>query len=157
MDWVGHSDSATIIQEQLSSLGIRVKLTIQPIPLIAEKRQTGDYLMLIDGQKPTSPDPDFYTNWFHSSLGGQYAVGTGFSLPELDRLLEEGRTVSDPAEREAIYRAVETLLLDEAPWIFLQYRPDGEATANSVKGYVGLPGVLALYNQAYLENVWLSK
>lgn len=157
MDWVGHSDSATIIREQLASLGIDIELKIVPIPQAVEQRQTGDYQMQIDGQKPQTSDPDFYTNWFHSQLGGQYAAGVGFSLTIVDELLEQGRLVSDPLERQQIYYAVEALLLHEAPWIFIQYRPDGEAAAEYVEGYAGLPGVTALYNQAFLENVWLDK
>jgi ABC-type transport system substrate-binding protein len=60
-------------------------------------------------------DPDNFTfTLFHSGSG---AMRGYFSSPETDRILEEARSESRPAAREALYRRFEQVLLDAA--IFL--------------------------------------
>ncbi|MBX7223700.1 MAG: AAA family ATPase [Blastocatellia bacterium] len=60
-------------------------------------------------------DPDaFVYGLFHSHHGILRHV---FSLPELDRLLEQARAITLPAERERIYRSFEQELLGSA-WFF---------------------------------------
>ncbi len=63
----------------------------------------------------------------------------GYSNPDLDALLEEGRRVSDLAERKELYRQVEEILLEDVPQAFAIQHQEWEAYYPYVKGYVHMP------------------
>ena len=62
-------------------------------------------------------DPDFnvYTQ-FHSKSATNLVK---YKHPEMDRLLEAGRSTMDPTARVAIYRQVNKLLSSEVPYMLL--------------------------------------
>jgi peptide/nickel transport system substrate-binding protein len=66
----------------------------------------------------TSFSPDQY-ELYHTSQRGAGANYGGFSDGELDRLLERGRETFEPAERAAIYHAVQRKLRDLQPFGYL--------------------------------------
>jgi len=66
-----------------------------------------------------TPDPDSYLyNVYHSSALGQYAAAEWLQNPEVDALLDKGRTTLDPAEREKIYRELVDKIRALQPSIF---------------------------------------
>lgn len=60
------------------------------------------------------PDPQMYAN-FHT---GSPVALSGYSNPELDRLLEHARTTADLDKRTEDYCAISRLLNQEAPWFW---------------------------------------
>jgi peptide/nickel transport system substrate-binding protein len=120
------------------------------------KRTTGDYMMLMDGLSLPWADPDAYYDYFHSS-GTSYAAAVKFKDDRLDQLLEEGRQITDRTRRKGIYEDVERLLFQDAPWIFVLWRPSAEAASSRVLGYVRLPGALGSYTLGYLERIWVER
>jgi ABC-type oligopeptide transport system substrate-binding subunit len=57
------------------------------------------------------PDTDTFVHILHSQEG---ILGKLFNSPEVDRLVERGRTESAPALRHSLYRQVEELIAREA-------------------------------------------
>lgn len=101
-------------------------------------------------------DPDWMSLYFHPETGGSYALGVGFNVPELgDQFLIE-RTSVALADRQAAFRRIDEILLDECPFIFILWRPQGEAFASYVKGYTSIPVTINI-SEAYLENIWLDQ
>ncbi len=92
---------------------------------------TADYGQLtVQGWCADYPDPENFADvLFHS--GTEMNRGS-YSNPEVDRLLEEARVEQNVAERIAIYQAVEQMIVDDAPAIFLYH--SGSYTV--VKPYV---------------------
>lgn len=151
-----HYDTAIVIQQQLSVLGFQVDMQINPVALLNEKRVTGDYQFMVDGGGTSMVDPDWMSLYFHPETGGTYALGVGFNVPELgDQFLIE-RTSVALADRQAAFRRIDEILLDECPFIFILWRPQGEAFASYVKGYTSIPVTINI-SEAYLENIWLDK
>ena len=66
------------------------------------------------------PDPDalMYAQW-HSSRGGTWMSAEWANDPELDALLEKGRTETNPDERVKIYQAANQLMIDNAITLFI--------------------------------------
>ena len=62
-------------------------------------------------------DPDQYTLW-HST---QSTNITGYNNPKIDKLLEDGRKISDEEERKAIYLDFQRFLVEDTPAAFLFY------------------------------------
>jgi peptide/nickel transport system substrate-binding protein len=66
------------------------------------------------------PDPDalMFAQW-HSSRGGTWMSAEWANDPELDALLETGRTETNDAERIKIYQAANQLMIDNAITLFI--------------------------------------
>ncbi|HHY09941.1 MAG TPA: hypothetical protein GX528_05175, partial [Firmicutes bacterium] len=79
-----------------------------------------------------------------------------FKNERLDELLEAGLRTVDMEERRELYFEAEQILLDEAPWIFLFWRPQAEAAHPSVQGYKILPANLGGFNVNRFEYIWLD-
>ena len=149
-----HMDSAQIIVTQLQKAGFsQIELKPMDVPTQQKKRASGDYQMFMDGTGLPWPDPDFYTSFF-SSNGASYAKPVGFADAKLDTLLDEGRTTLDQAKRKAIYAQVEQRLVELAPWVWINWRPQAEAASATVQGYFQYPGALAGKSLINLKYVW---
>lgn len=64
-------------------------------------------------------DPDQYSSWHSTQTNTNI---TNLSNPRIDKLLEDGRTVTKQAERKNIYLDFQRFLVEESPAIFL-YHP----------------------------------
>ena len=69
-------------------------------------------------------------------------------------LANRASTEPDVAKRKAIYAQVEQRLVDLAPWVFLHWRPQAEATRANIKGYTRLPGALGNKSTGGLKYLW---
>lgn len=58
-----------------------------------------------------------------------------YSEDEVDRLLESGRTMTDPEKRRSAYRNLEVALAEEAPAIFIATRVEFFAVRDTVEGF----------------------
>lgn len=66
-----------------------------------------------------TPDPDAYLyTVYHSKSSGQYAAAEWLAEPEIDALLDKGRTTIDLAAREQIYRDIVLKIRELQPTIF---------------------------------------
>jgi glutathione transport system substrate-binding protein len=149
-----HLDEAQVIVTQLQRAGLTgVEIKTMDVPTQQKKRVSGDYQMMMDGFSLPWPDPDFYTAYFGTG-GASYAKAVDFSDPTLDRLLDEGRVTLDQAKRAGVYARIEQRLVEQAPWVFLHWRPQAEAHRATVGGYVRLPGALGNKSLGGLKTVY---
>ncbi|MCL2200181.1 MAG: hypothetical protein FWB80_14815, partial [Defluviitaleaceae bacterium] len=58
---------------------------------------------------------------FHSDNHGDPGNRTFFTNARVDELLVEGRMETDLARRDAIYREITEILIEEAPWVFVRF------------------------------------
>lgn len=114
---------ATIIQEQLKKIGIRVKIRI-----IAWSSFISEY---IDKKKfdavllgwGLGRDPDCYDIWHSSKTSEKQYNFVSYKNPVLDKLLIEGRETFDIEKRKVIYCKIHKILAIDVPYTFL-YVPD---------------------------------
>lgn len=151
-----HKDTAQVVLQQLQKFGFQVEYKDFEFQTTIDKRASGDYMLLVDGLGMSWPDPDFYFQYFHST-GSGYARGAKYKNDKVDQLIQQGRTTLDPAKRKQIYRDLEQELVNDAPWIYLLWRPQAEVSQKYVMGYKPLPGGIAGYTIGYLEYLWLNK
>jgi peptide/nickel transport system substrate-binding protein len=115
--------SSQVIQQQLRAIGIDAKIRIiEWSSFIHQFVDKKNFDAVILGWQLTL-DPDNYTMW-HSSQQkeGQYNF-CGYSNPDVDRLLVQGRETFDQKRRQAIYWKIHEHLAEDLPYIFL-YSPD---------------------------------
>ena len=97
------------------------------------------------------PDPDFgLYRTFHTDGSANVHA---YSNPDLDALLEQGRTSMDPAERGRIYQDVQKLIAEDAPFVFLVAENQYRVMQPTVKGFEHVP----TGSIVYLREAWLDQ
>ncbi len=121
---------ATAIQWMLGELGMKVEVRIVAWPaFISEFVNKRKFDAVILGWS-LGLDPDQYDIW-HSSRTGEHEYNfVGYANPEVDRLLETGRTTFDLAGRRKAYRRIHEILARDLPYVFL-YAPEALTALDS--------------------------
>jgi peptide/nickel transport system substrate-binding protein len=96
-------------------------------------------------------DPD---DWLYARFhtGEQYNV-VGYSNPQVDKLLEQGRAQVDQAARKPLYNQAEQIIVTEAPYAFFYLYDQYEALRDYVKGYKHM----ANNSKLTFKKSWLAK
>ncbi len=99
-------------------------------------------------------DPDIYYQMFHSASIPPNGDNRGhYSNSEVDRLLEQGRKITDSAERKAIYIQVQRILAQELPYIPLWWIKNVTVQNSAIQGFVPYPdGDLISLKKVSLQN-----
>ncbi|HZI46116.1 MAG TPA: ABC transporter substrate-binding protein [Ilumatobacter sp.] len=111
-----------IFRRDLQTLGVDLQLTILSGKDYEAAMVKRDFDAVYFGWLPDTPDPDPYT-LLHSTeiTGANYA---GFTNDEVDKLLDNARTTTDPKARKALYAKIHAIVVDEMPYTAL-YVPYG--------------------------------
>jgi oligopeptide transport system substrate-binding protein len=106
-------DILTAIQDRWRrDLGLDVQLQASDPAAFLRELRRGTFQMYSSGWAADYPDPeDFIDKLFHSQ---SQQNESGFSDPEIDRLVEQARTERDRQRRYALYHEAEQKLLDDA-------------------------------------------
>ena len=147
---------AEVIQQNFAEIGFEVDLEEIPGNEQNTRRAVGDFTIATQGVGGAF-DPDALYNSHHSAGGQNFGE---FSDPEIDALLEQGRTTLGTENRVPIYDEIQTKLLEEhaaqiywswgqpvvghRPWV-KGYGPTNSSTASTQALYrswfEGKPGV----------------
>jgi len=103
----------------------------------------------------------YINNWFGRSTidetiypyfrtGGSWNEGN-YSNPKLDRLLEDGRSSTDPGKRKEFYAEAQRLISDEGHYAVAYHTQYVSAMRAAVKGYTLHPLRWCDFRNAYLE------
>ncbi|MFW6362320.1 MAG: glutathione ABC transporter substrate-binding protein [Spirochaeta sp.] len=128
---------AEIFQEQLAQVGIELDIEIMEFAPYLDRTAQGEHDMFMLGWVAVTGDADYgLYSLFHSEQFGDAGNRTFWGNDEVDQLLDLGKRSPDPeARREAYYEAQE-IIFEEAPWVFLAFRDELNATQNWVEGFV---------------------
>jgi peptide/nickel transport system substrate-binding protein len=142
-----------IIQRRLQEVGIEVKLrVIEWASFLKEFIHPGRFDATILGW--TIPvDPDGYNIWHSSKTGPRELNFIGYSNPEVDRLLEQGRRVLGVDKRRPVYHRLQEILAEDVPYTFL-YVPDSlPVVARRFHGIEEAPaGIMHNFNRWYVPE-----
>jgi len=115
--------TAVIIQQRLQQVGIKANLKfLEWSTFINEFVDKRRFQAVILGWS-IGMDPDQYDIWHSSKTGNKEFNFISYANPEVDALLEAGRRTFDMEQRKAAYFALQRILAEELPYIFL-YVPD---------------------------------
>lgn len=145
-----------VFQDGLQKVGIRLRLTTLDGPVFFERILNGRYQGAFVAWD-LDLDPDLYA-LFHSS---QFAPdGTNFvfySNPEVDRLIEQGRTTLDMDQRREIYHRLHAILAEDQPYLWLMQVSTKWGLRRRVRNVEEAPGLgLFLWHPGPLQW-WLSE
>jgi peptide/nickel transport system substrate-binding protein len=127
--------SAEVVASQLQSLGIKSEVVIEESGALTTDLTDGNFdLALYAWNTAPTGDPDYFLTKHYQSTGSEAAY-TGYSNPEVDELLEKGRTTSDPDKRREYYDSVQEKVLEDSPNIYLFYLNELVGKSSKVKGF----------------------
>jgi peptide/nickel transport system substrate-binding protein len=118
---------ATMIQQDLSALGIQVTVVTLDFPALIERLlHTQDYEACLLGLANVDPDPNSMMNlWLSSSPNHQWnpsekEPSTEWEA-EIDRLMHQQASATDQKKRKEAIDRVQQIVADEQPFIYLVY------------------------------------
>ena len=105
---------AEVIQSQLKGIGVDAEIQVLEYGSYIEQIDGSEHQMFIGGWGNATGDGDYNQyNLFHSASIGSPGNHFYYQNPAVDKLIEEGRTETDPAERLAIYeKAMQIEMID---------------------------------------------
>lgn len=128
---------AQSVQAQLKQIGVKLNLEVLNTNAYVTRwlDETFDAALALNTGRP---DPDTQYGRYFESDGSLNKQG-GIASPVLDRLFAEGRSVTSPPERQAIYAKLSTELTNLAPWVWLFVGYDYYIVGNKVHGFTAMP------------------
>lgn len=130
-----------LLLEALKELNITLDIKQAVWPDIVASAQSPDtmpdFYCIFQSANYADPDNIAFAA-YHSSRNGQWQNPV-YKNPEADRLIEAARLEIDPAKRAELYRALQVLLVEDAPDIFGVLEKRKLALRDNVQGYVFTP------------------
>ena len=127
---------AEVIQAMASEVGFDLKIRVTEFATALKQAEQGEFeAFLLAWSGRTDPDANLYV--FYATHAPQN--NAGYSNPEVDKLLNQARTVSDPAQRKAVYKRVAAILQEDCPILYLYHRRMIIAHTSRLEGYRQMP------------------
>jgi len=127
---------AEVIQAMAAEIGINMKIRVTEFATSLKQAEAGEYqAYLLAWSGRTDPDGNLYI--FHKCRAPQDY--SGYCNAQADKLLDEGRTLSDMAQRKAVYEKLTKIILEDIPKLYLYHRLVLIAHTTRLEGYRQLP------------------
>jgi peptide/nickel transport system substrate-binding protein len=127
---------AEVIQAMAADIGINMKIRVTEFATSLKQAEAGEYqAYLLAWSGRTDPDGNLYI--FHKCKAPQDYPG--YCNAEADKLLDEGRTLADLAQRKAVYEKLTKIILEDNPKIYLYHRRVLIAHTARLEGYRQMP------------------
>jgi peptide/nickel transport system substrate-binding protein len=127
---------AQVIQSMAAEAGFDLKIRILEWATSLNQAQAGEYQMFLLGWSGRiDPDGNSYV-FLHTKAPQNEAF---YSNPEADKVLEDARLITDPAQRKAIYEKLTKIALNDEPLIYLYHRKLLIAHTTKLEGYKQMP------------------
>lgn len=131
--------TGTIIQDNLSKIGVKVKLEPMEFKAVMGK-VVGDHdfeMYLMGNTLEADPDPT--PNWYSTQASDEKGVFgwniAGFRSPEADKLMNANRSAVNQEERAKVLNEFGKLLNKELPWVPLYVSDIVKAYNSGLKNY----------------------
>jgi len=139
---------AQVAQEQLKKIGVNAELEVIEWGVYIDRWTKRDFDTMIE-LRGGSAEPDrFLYRTFHSTGGVNNFL---FKDADVDKLLDQGRSLTKPSERKPVYDKLQALLTERAPAIFLYCPMENQVLGLKVKGFRQV-GNGSLYYLAYADK-----
>ncbi|MBU0699832.1 ABC transporter substrate-binding protein [bacterium] len=129
-----------VIQSQLKDAGITAEIVQVEWSALKEMINQGKCDTFYLAWLADYPDAEnFLAPLFHSENFGAGGNRAQYKNEKVDKLIHEAQTTSNEKKRLKIYQQVETIIHDEAPWVFLWHQKEFAMHQSWVKNYKCFP------------------
>jgi peptide/nickel transport system substrate-binding protein len=145
----------TAIQADLAKVGLKVKIETyewntflgKVNPGLAGKADMAEMAWMTN-----DPDTLPYLALRTDAWPEQGGFNSGYySNPKVDALLEQARKSTEPAERAKLYKQMQAIVHEDAPWAFIANWKQNAAASSRLKGFRLEPSFLLRLHDAYKE------
>lgn len=140
---------AEMIRDQLRQVGITVNIEVADWSTYLDKTAKGEHEMFISGWLSVTGDADYglYGMYHSTDKGGETGNRFFYKNKLVDQLLKEGRKYMDPEKREATYKRLQKIIVEDAVGVLLYYPTQNVALYEYIEGFELHPtGDHSLYN-----------
>jgi peptide/nickel transport system substrate-binding protein len=141
--------AAQVLQQQLAEIGIDATINAPEWTEWLELEGNFQYDVYICNWNGLIDADQYYYLQHHT---GEVFNFTGYSNPEFDELVEEGRSMSEFDARYDIYEEANQILVDDAPYIYMYNKREIRAYAPYVEGFVVRPDQANNFWTVWLDN-----
>lgn len=149
--------SGEFVRQALRQIGVEVSLRNQDTPTYFRRVWTSyDFQLNLYGIS-NGPDPSIGVQRIYWSKnivkGAPFTNGSGYSSPQMDRILEAARIETDPQKRRKLWEEFQQLAMTDLPIVPLMRLEQMTITNRRVKNLVG--GALGIYDtfaDVYVER-----
>jgi peptide/nickel transport system substrate-binding protein len=144
-----NTQEAQFIQSELQPVGITVTIKEEVFATLLDDTAAHNYQAALVGWSGR-PDPDgnMYA-WFHT--GGGFN-DMQYSNSQVDALLEDGRASSDQSKRTQDYIQAQKLIVNDAPYIFINHGVSIQASSKKVQNFLILPTGIMEFASVYVSS-----
>ncbi len=107
-----------VVREQLKAVGITMNIKQVDVSVWFSQFSKGDYQITSAYQERTIDPDNFYSLVIRS---GGPINSSNYSNPQVDDLIDQARTETEQAKRQALYTQIRDVVLVDAPLIFVHY------------------------------------
>ncbi len=145
---------AQLVAANLAEIGGQITITsLEPATVTDRITVSQDFDMYLSYYTTDIIDPDELTSFAVLSDGGTQAVWTGYKNEQVDALIRQSQSETDPEKRQQLYNEIQRLVLDDAHLLYLYYPTGTTAIYTYVKNFRILPtGNYRLY-ETWREDV----
>lgn len=144
---------ALIIQNNLQQLGIKVNLEKVAWATFRQRADKGDFQMALGTWSPDYSDPQFFLSyWLDSSYWGLPGNRSFYKNDEVDKLLREAEVMTDKEGRTEIYKKVQHIAFDDAPYLFLFQTKVLTPMRANIKGFAYNPMLDSMFDFEHLSK-----
>ncbi|WP_289142687.1 ABC transporter substrate-binding protein [uncultured Brevibacillus sp.] len=146
---------ALALQNDLSQIGITVKLNKVAYATMREMLDKGEFDLSLGMWTPDTADPwEFMSPWFDSESWGLSGNRSFYKNDEVDKMLREAASIQDKEKRLKLYQEISKIVNEDAVYAYLDQRQFLLPISDKVKGFKYNPMLDGIYN---LENMSISE
>jgi len=148
---------ATAVAVDLLKVGVKAEIKSMDwgtyLPFILSEKEVAEHNLYVLGWQTVTGDADFgLLPLFHSDEWPKKGMAASFYKNEkVDQLLELARGAINPEERKRLYKEAMTLIVDDAPWIFLYSEVQVTGVRSNVRGMMVHPREVVISKEAWIE------
>lgn len=127
---------AQLLQADLAEVGIKAQIRVIEWGELIRRAKAGEHDLLFMGWAGDNGDPDnFLTPQFSCASVESGLNFARFCDAKLDKLIADGKAVSDQAKRSALYKDAQAIIQQQALWLPLAHPTAYALTRKGIEGY----------------------
>jgi peptide/nickel transport system substrate-binding protein len=140
---------AELLQGQLQKINVTLELepvnTADAYALIVQRKSNWTHTRWTQRADPAG----LLSILFHSK---GFANSTGYSNPRVDELLDRAAAIYEPERRKPLYYEAERLIVDDVPYVFLNYAAEFAVMSRKVQNWGWIPDLIPRFRELWLER-----
>jgi peptide/nickel transport system substrate-binding protein len=130
------ADLAVALQGYLRKVGIEADIRKVDMGAFLAQVRSGNYHgLFLTGWSGDNGDPDNFVGELWGSYGMPVNDTSHYKNPEVDKLMQQAAAEVDHAKRIQMYAQIQKMILDDAPWVFVNSTLQVRAARKNVKGF----------------------